>query len=292
MPLNSSHVPSYGLYSSCFHSTSGGIVFTSFTIMNFLLLLPLLITILYVGCQRWRQRGSFSTSNSDFIAYHMAALEIISLLGSIFYCISLYANIQGLMRAAGRIFFFSSCGQMSFHCLACGECYLAVVHPITYMCLKKGSRVKVSNLIIGCLGLFNMMLLALIIQNNFVIIIVMYIVLQIFSLAIVSFCSLAVLRVLRQPVVGSELKEKVDQSKQRAFNTIKAIIGTLLFRFVGNLVCTIIYSTSEYSLNVRCVAIQLSFWFGLPSSLVLPLLFLHRAGKHPSFRNNKTDPPK
>lgn len=137
-----------------------------------------------------------------------------------------------------------------------------------------------------------MMLLGLLIQNNFVISTVMYMVLQIFSLAIIFFCSLAVLRVLRQPVVGSELKEKVDQSKQRAFNTIKAIMGTLLFRFVGSLVCTAIYSISEYSLDVRCVAIELSFWFGLPSSLVLPLLFLHRAGKLPGFGNNKADPPK
>lgn len=120
-------------------------------------------------------------------------------------------------------------------------------------------------------------------------VIILYLVHQVFSLVVFSFCSFAVLRVLRQPSVGGEVKQRVDQSKQKTFNTIKTIMGTLVLRIVGNLVCNVINVRQQFSLKDQCMVIILSFWFGLPSSLVLPLLFLQRAGKLPSWNYTECD---
>ncbi len=103
---------------------------------------------------------------------------------------------------------------------------------------------------------------------------------QAILLAVVSFCSLAVLGLKHPgPGEGGGNRERDAQSKQRAFNTIMAIMGTLLLWFGGCLVCTAIYSLLLRSSSNQCVVIVSSFWFSLPSSQVLPLLFRHRAGK-------------
>lgn len=284
--LNESLLPPSSLFSICVNSRVGNFIFTAFTIASILLLLPLLIIILHVGHRRWWQPRSASTSHSDLITYHMAVMEVICVLGSFVCCIGIYTDILLIQNVSSKISFISSCSQMLFHIITCGERYLAVVHPITYMHLRKGSRVIIRDIIIWCVWLLGFAAIGTVAIDFNYVILIMYFGEQTFSLAFVSFCSLAVLRVLRRPGVGSGVKQRVDQSKQRAFNTIMAIMGTLLFRIVGNLVCTALYVSSQFSYNDRCVVISSSVWFGLPSSLVLPLLFLHRAGKLPCCRNN------
>ncbi|KAK2863416.1 hypothetical protein Q5P01_002949 [Channa striata] len=80
--------------------------------------------------------------------------------------------------------------------------------------------------------------------------------------------------------VGKD-RERVDQSKQRAFYTIMSIMGVLWLLFVGVLVCVWLGFTATplMSYRVRCVEMISAIWFNLPNSLLLPLLFLHRVGK-------------
>ncbi|KAI3376422.1 hypothetical protein L3Q82_016443 [Scortum barcoo] len=102
------------------------IIFISgaFAITKFFLQLPLSIFILHLGHQRWRQQRSFkTTSHSDFFTLHMAALELISELGS------------------------------AFHILTCVERYLAVVHPVTYLGLKQSGGIRIRNISTGCVWL-------------------------------------------------------------------------------------------------------------------------------------------
>lgn len=70
-----------------------------------------------------------------------------------------------------------------------------------------------------------------------------------------------------------------DKLKQRAFVTITAIMAVLLLRFGGNLVCMALASSPVLSFSAGCVVRISGIWFCLPSSYVLPLLFLHRAEK-------------
>ncbi|KAM7366555.1 hypothetical protein PAMP_015988 [Pampus punctatissimus] len=65
----------------------------------------------------------------------------------------------------------------------------------------------------------------------------------------------------------------------RAFYTIMAIMVALLLRFGGHLLVLSIHATLAVKQSVRCGVLVSGVWFCIPSSLVLPLLFLHRAGK-------------
>ena len=117
-------------------------------------------------------------------------------------------------------------------------------------------------------------------ENNIFLIILTFLYMVII-VVVVFFSSLSVLCVLIRPGPGEGGggRQQVDRSKLRAFFTIMIILGVLLFRFVGfSLVAVEVWS--EQQLFVETCAMQASItWFCLPSSLVLPLLFLQRAGK-------------
>lgn len=103
----------------------------------------------------------------------------------------------------------------------------------------------------------------------------------VFAAAAVSFCSFSVLCTLIRPGPGdgSKDRERADKSKIRAFHTIVAITATLMLRLSGHVLVISIYFSPVVSMGIRCTVLMSGIWFSLPSSLVLPLLFLHRAGK-------------
>lgn len=276
-------------FSNCFGSRTSNFIFTAFTITNILLLLPLFVIILHLGHQRWRQQRSASASDSDFITYHMVVMEMIYSIGSIFYCIGAYVDLRKMMMAASHVVFITYCGQILFHTLTCVEHYLAVIHPITFMHLRKASGVRIRNITIGSIWLLSFAEMCILALNQVNYVILLYFGQQALSLIIISFCSFAVIRVLKRPGPGDGGgdRDRVDQSKKRAFNTIMAILLTLLVRFGGNMVCAGIYCSK--SISDRCMVIYSGFWFCLPSSLVSPLLLLHRAGKLPGCRTD-TEP--
>ncbi|KAG8006021.1 hypothetical protein GBF38_005130 [Nibea albiflora] len=190
------------LFSDCFDSRAANFIFTAFSATNILLLLPLFIIILHLAHQRRRQQRSASASDSDFIAYHMVVMEIIYSIASIFYCIGAYTDLKSMMTVATYVFLITFCGQISFHTLTCVGHYLAVVHPITFMRLRKGSGVRIRNITAGSIWLLCFTKMSLLALNPVNYIILVYFVHQAVSLIIVSFCSLAVLRVLKRPGPG------------------------------------------------------------------------------------------
>ncbi|KAK2899518.1 hypothetical protein Q8A73_012647 [Channa argus] len=105
---------------SCLESRTTIFIFMSLLIIDLLLLLPLLLFVLYLGLQQWRHHCSGSAtspmSHSDFFTYNMAALDLITILGLVFTVLL---------------------AKTLFHVLTCVERYLAVVHPITYLSLRK-----------------------------------------------------------------------------------------------------------------------------------------------------------
>ena len=99
-----------------------------------------------------------------------------------------------------------------------------------------------------------------------------------FSLIVMMLCSISVLCVLIRPGPGEQGgdRQQVDKSKQRAFYTILTILGVLLIRCTWNLFWLILNLTR---VRVNCVVMVCGAWVNLPCSLLLPLLFLHRAGR-------------
>ena len=278
MSVNSS---SSHLY-TCLDSRAGLIISVAYSVTKNILILPLSTFVLYLGHQRWRRQRSFATtSHSDIFTYNMAAVELICAFGGIAFFCGVYTGLSELVRVELYAYFMVFPGEMFFHILTCVERYLAVVHPVTYMGLRQSGGVKIRNISIVCVWLlsFGWSGVAGGIDLPYIPIFCALVVASV----VVSFCSLSVLRVLIRPgpgEVGGD-RERVDQSKQRAFHTITTIMGVLWLWFAGFLVCLALKYSNLLNYNDTCRVLLSGFWFSLPSSLVLPLLFLHRAGKLP-----------
>uniref|UniRef100_A0A096LQK9 G-protein coupled receptors family 1 profile domain-containing protein n=1 Tax=Poecilia formosa TaxID=48698 RepID=A0A096LQK9_POEFO len=265
---------SSGVSFHCHTTAPSSFIFIAIDINIIVLMLPLSIFILHYGVQQWLQRRSASAaaiSHSDCFTYHMVVMELLGVFGYIL-------NLAGICRGDVYIIrigdFFTSLtwfGQVFFHSLTCLERYLAVVHPIVYLRLKNERGIRIRNVSIACAWALSVAG----VENLFTI---MDSCLLITAIVIVSFCSLSVLCVLIRPGPGDQSSdnEKVDQLKKRAFYTIMAILGVLVLRFTWGLTRSIFYMSKA---NYYCLVMTSCFWFYLPSSLVLPLLFLHRTGK-------------
>jgi len=271
------HLP---LYLECVFSKPSSSIFTSFNITNIILLLPLCIIILYHGVQQWREKRSTSSaatlSHSDCFTYHMITMELIGVTGCICICIGIHRYQSNLLFAGLLLSCLAWQGETFFHVLTCVERYLAVIHPIMYRSLKNERGIRMRNVCIGCVWLLCFAQAALFITEMFFIILDFC--LLILAFTIVSFCSFSVLCALINPGPGKQGgdRERVDQLKQRAFLTIVVILGVLVLRFSWGLARALIFM---FGVSNACVVTCCGFWINLPSSLVLPLLFLHRAGK-------------
>lgn len=223
------------------------------------------------------------TSSSDILTYNMSTMVLTEVLGSVVYCVGGYAHVSDVVTFLYDFFCTVWSAKMQVHTLTCVERYVAVVHPVIYLGLKSKSGVRTRKICIVCTWLQFVVWVALIpITSADVNLIVLFCNLA-FALIVICFCSVSVLCVLRRPgpgEVGAD-REQVDQLKQRAFHTITAIMGTLLLSLGGMLICSAMYVSSLLSYSDSCVAVMSFLWFSLPSSLVLPLLYLYRAEKLP-----------
>lgn len=254
-------------------------VYFAFFVANILILLPICIHILYLGLQRGQQQQSASTppmvSHTDTLTYHMVTMELLGVVGYILCCYGIYCDVV-ILLAGYYIWTFTWFGETFFHILTCMERYLAVVHPITYLSLRRERGIRIRNIGIGCAWVLCTMATCLFTVQSAFINITLFVL--IFTSIIISFCSLSVLCTLTRPRPGEKggPKGRVDQSKLRAFYTLLAILGVVLLRFTWNIVWV------AFSVSVvinECLIMMCGVWFNMPCSLVLPSLFLHRAGK-------------
>lgn len=266
----------------CLDSPAAMYVFLAYSSTHLIIQLPLSTFMLSVGYQRWRQQQSSAVmSPFDFYTFNMAVMELIECLGTVIAICSSFFKLLEILFGGILITLFPWVAQMLFPVMICVERYQAAVHPIAYMRLRGAGGVWIRNssaLLIWLLcfaGLGMMFLMMKYSVFNLVLACGMAV-----CLITTVFCSLSVLCALIRPKPGKVGGDRA-QSKRRAFKTIIIILGVLLFKFVGNLIC--------YLINVKrviCVVMASQVWFNVPCSLVLPLLFLHRTGKIPGCRPN------
>ncbi|KAL4007619.1 hypothetical protein ACER0C_001471 [Sarotherodon galilaeus] len=276
------------LYMHCLISKPSSLIYRAFSIIIIFLVLPVCILILQHGLQEWRKKGStfmeVTLSHSDCFTYNIVIMDLFAVLACVVtYCGSIMTNLNILIYPF--IFFSFACfGQIFFHVLTCVEHYMAAVHPITYLSLRKGRGVRIRNISIGCVWLLCFALTGFIMVKDIILAIVNFF-LMILFLTISSFCSLSVLCVLIHPGPREENRnrDRVDQSKKRAFCTIVTILGMLVLKFVWDLYWSVVYITGAH---LGCVLMSSGAWLNLPSSLLLPFLLLHRTGKFGCCKNN------
>uniref|UniRef100_A0A096MBW3 G-protein coupled receptors family 1 profile domain-containing protein n=1 Tax=Poecilia formosa TaxID=48698 RepID=A0A096MBW3_POEFO len=266
----------------------GVLIFTSFIITNIFLLFPLCLFILHSGIQQWwrNNRSASSMSHSDFFTFHLAVIELLGVFGCVLGLCAPYSN-QSVLVTAVNILSFSSFGGVYFHVLTCVDRYLAVLHPLTYMSLKKDRGFRIRHVCVCCVWLLGVVETALMTAG--LVFIVLNFCVLILSLASIFYCTLSVLRALISPGPAKQLKgkKKVDQMKQRALHTILAITGALAMRFSFTIAWAV---TIVLGINMNCVMLTMDVWLNLPSSLVLPALFLQKAGKFACLKTNLVFP--
>lgn len=177
------------------------------------------------------------------------------------------------------LFFLTSAGQMLFHFLTCVDRYLAVIHPITYRTEKKTKVIRIRNVSASVAW-------ALSIATPFFTFVkgpvpVMFLTaLVIIYFILFLFLSLSVVCAL--PDKGPRREVGTSERfgpKLRAFYILLVILGVLFVRFTGHMVLVIFVFFSFLGNTGPCAFILSELWFGLPSSIVLPALYLHKAVK-------------
>lgn len=212
----------------CSNHTASSNMFTAISAMRAIFLLPVSTLVIYLGYQQWRRQYSFQTaSHSDIFAYNMAATELIWVAGCFCTFGGTYNNHSAMLTVGSIASRTGLYAEMGFHILSCLECYLAVVHPISYLHFKNAHGVRIRNISVGCVWLFCFGLIGVhqtLTSNR---IVPLFCVLAL-VIMITFFCSLSVLCVLIHagPGKGGE-KQRVDRLKLRAFFTIIAITCTV-----------------------------------------------------------------
>lgn len=291
MSATSSHLCSNcsALLGDCFALRKSLLVLTSFSITSVLLIMPPSVLVLHLGFQRWRQRRSVSTAtaanHSDIFTYHMVVMEMLTVLFCLWFCASVGTDLGISISITILVFTLFFCfwsTKILFHALTSVELYLAVVHPVAYRSLrsKGGSRVRTASVA----GVWLLCLVwEVVVYLTSAALIAIYLSFLVSSLAVVCFCCVSVLRALRRPSPGEAVgdRERVDQMKRRAFNTVATIMAALWLCLGGTLLCNFVSSSQMLGSEDKCAVLSASAWFSLPSSSVLPVLYLHRAEKLP-----------
>lgn len=280
-----SHENIQALLNKCFRSGNLTFSLAAYTVTNVVVLLPLYIYIVYLGLQRCRRQQSATLiCHSDAFTYHIIIIEQLSVFGSMLVWFSTYSTNTNIMYFGLHLSLLNLSGENAFHLIACVERYIAVSYPIAYLNLRNKKGIRIRNIAIACAWLFSLGCIGVLHVDMHHIAIIVYLFCTGMVLGILSFCTLNVLCVVirPQPVKRGEHRQHVDQSKLRAFYGITLILVALMFRSVGFIITLLVFMAMVKS----CVLLISALWLSLPSNLVLPLLYLQRAGKLPDFKCN------
>lgn len=269
---------SYPLNVDCLLIRPSSIVHTIFFVINVVILIPTCTCIFYLGIQQWRQQRSSSSasvkSHTDVLTYNMIFVELFGALGFIFCCYEIFCNIS-IVIVGYIMWIFSWLGETLFHLLICLECYVAVVHPVTYRILRTERGIKIRNISIGVVWLF-CFVGTILLTDTGAFLKLSFCLIAVTSIT-VSFCTLSVICILIRPRPGEQSgnRGRMDQFKKKAFCTLLTIQGVMFLRFVWDIIWT---GLNEAVVVNECFLLMIGVWFNMPSMLAIPLLCLQKLG--------------
>lgn len=269
----------FGQMLTCYQQKSGIIMTAALTLTNTLFFLPLHAYVLHQGFRRWRLPAA-AGSHSDFLAYQAVLVEMISTFGFILICCGVQAKHTHLAVTGISISAVQFSGELVFQILTCAERYLAVIHPVAYLGLKNSRGIRLRNAVVGCCWLLCVSAVSMLFIQGRAANGAFYFALLSCSLAAVSFFSFSVLRALLRPRAAEVASsgQQVDPQKMRAFRMMMAILSVLMLKFAGNLFSTTTYVYfSDFA--SQCISWMATLWLNIPSTLVIPLLYVQRQRK-------------
>ncbi|KAJ0006168.1 hypothetical protein NQD34_013441, partial [Periophthalmus magnuspinnatus] len=191
-----------------------------------MLCFPIFLSALYVLYKKWKKPTRLS--DSDVLTLHTIIMEVVKVVALSSFYYSICNTIGNVMiLPAISLVILPRYAQMFLNCLTCVERYLAVVHPITYLRLKKRGGVTIRNTCIAVACLLSAGLSALAQkQSLFFFNQIFSLVVSLSSLFLLSFCTVAVLRVLIRPGPGEGGgdRRKINQSKRLALKNMSFIL--------------------------------------------------------------------
>ncbi len=178
---------------------------------------------------------------SEFFNLNISICEIMLCLRS---SITLLANVFPKLRYVKMSMSGFNSTARFFQCLMCVECYLAVVHPVTFLKYKP-LRYKVACSTVTWIMIIACCVFCLQLVNPCFMRVFkgLYLIHFIVFLAINLFCCLAVLRALKKPGPGDRgrEREKENHIKRRAFLLILITTVTLVITYVPSSVTALQY---------------------------------------------------
>lgn len=128
---SNSNIPSVA---NCSMSMEHVIVFVSVLFTQCVLLMPVSVVVFSLGLKRWFEQWFESrpstVSHSDAVMYHMAAIQIMGVLGVMMMLHGPLQTQPSQLLNGYNIYLFRWYGQTFFYLLTCTKHYLAAVHPI------------------------------------------------------------------------------------------------------------------------------------------------------------------
>lgn len=281
----------FSFMNQCFNSTFGFSMIMSTIVASLIFLLPVYIFILHLGFKQWWQQhpNATATSNFDLFTYHLVLVELLNILSAIFTCCGVRTNSSELLVAGIYLLILTFAGQMLFHILTCLDRYLAIVHPVTYRSMKGERWVRARKVVNASAWLFSILLTVISsvvdsYNSHFLIYFI-----SAFELFLITAFSLSILWILIRPGPGEGARgrQHIDQSKLRAFHIVIAIMGVLVFRLCWSFISSCLVN-SNHSNSTKCMSASFTYWINMPSSLIVPLLYLQRRVKQ-FCRKNKNE---
>lgn len=258
-------------FSHCFSSQDVIRVYGTLVIATAFIFFPICLLIFYLGIQKWRRLRSLN--NTDFLTINFGTLKLMVFLGHLIIIFCLYFKCFNMVNVGYGFWSISWHGENLFHFVTCIDRYLAVVHPIIYIQLRSQQWKRLRSITIGCIWMLSFGTSSLMMVKKVATIFGSC--LLVLSLILVTFLNVSILCILRRPGPGKPRgnKDRHDHAKQRALYTITSILGVLFLRFGWNLVWFVSEIITE---KVQCMFFIVGILVEIPSSLVLPFLFLQK----------------
>lgn len=226
--------------------------------------------------------GARETLASDFFALNLAISEIFFSLSNMWYFLfALFESFfcfEAQMFSLGLLF----TARPLFQCCICAECYVGVVHPVSFLRFKP-LRYRVA----FCCVVWLIVLVSCIYSRftySKAVYLYGFFAQNLLFFSILLFCCLSVLRALKRPGPGEKYteKRKSNTMKRKAFKIILLILISMVinfFLYVAAIPLQCCVASMEFTSSLTvCTGLALITGF------IQPLLYLHRARKLFCFR--------